>query len=278
MPTPLTKPFTRRQLLGSLAAGLGLSFIGSLYGFAIEPRRAVADSVTFSLQGFPGALRAIHLSDIHFRGESRFMKRVADLTNSYDSDIVFLTGDLVDDSKYLPACLDWIKALHCKSGIYFVLGNWEHWIGIPTDRLISKLDSIGVKTLFNSGVRIQWMGGEFFLAGLDDPFCGLPRPKKAFRNQPDNVCTIVLCHAPIGVYMLRSERADLVLAGHTHGGQVRIPGVGAIKTPPGSGEFEQGLYRVGKSWLYVNRGIGTSVLPVRFLCPPEVTQMTIKGV
>lgn len=273
----LKKPLTRRQFLGAVASVLGLSFIGSAYGFGVEPRRAVVDSITFSLPDFPGTMRAVHLSDIHFRGASRFMERVANLANSFNPDIIFLTGDLVNHPKYLQGCMDWITELRCKSGIYFVLGNWEHWTGTLDDHLISKLDSIGVKTLYNSGELIDWMGGHFYLAGLDDPFSGLPRPKKAFRYQPNDVCTIVLCHAPIGVYMLRPVRSDLVLSGHTHGGQVRIPGLGAIRTPPGSGEFEQGIYRVAKSLLYVNRGIGTSVLPIRFLCPPEITHMTIKG-
>ncbi|MHA1568620.1 MAG: metallophosphoesterase, partial [Alphaproteobacteria bacterium] len=125
---------------------------------------------------------------------------------------------------------------------------------------------------------IDWADGRFYLAGIDDAFYGVAKPADAFREQPENTCTIVLSHAPCVVNRLDAYRADLVLAGHTHGGQVRLPYLGALRTPPGSGKYECGLYQLEAMKLYVNRGIGTSILPVRFLCPPEITHFTLRRV
>jgi len=188
-----------------------------------------------------------------------------------------ITGDLVDDDKNLQKCLNWIPELKCKHDKYFAPGNWEHWSGTLQNDLISKLNAKGVKTLYNSGEIIDVEGGNFFLAGIDDAYFGAPNSQEAFRNQRTGIPTIVLSHSPVGVNILKSFRTDLILSGHTHGGQVRLPGIGALQTPPGSGKFEMGLYRVGKDQLYVNRGIGTSIIPFRFMCPPELTLIEITG-
>jgi len=273
----LNKPLTRRQSIVSLATAFGPPLLFSVYGVGIEPYAPKVDRVTLSLSDFPGTLRAVHLSDLHMHRENRLMARVLDWTNAFNADFIFLTGDLVGREKKLPACLQWIAKLKCKRCVYFVPGNREHWSGTLKNGLESKLLSIGVRTLNNAGEIIEWHDGNFFLTGIDDAYYGSPRPKQAFAGQPDGICTIMLSHSPVGVRLIKQFRCDLVLAGHTHGGQVRIPGIGAVETPPGSGPFEQGLYQVASTQLYVNRGIGTSIIPIRFRCPPEVTYLTIQG-
>ncbi len=275
--TWLRKPLSRGQMIASMGSIFGSLLAGAGYGFGIEPRRPVAESVKLMLNDFPGLLRAVHIADLHMHQKSRFMACVAKMINSFDPDFIFLTGDLVEHEDELPGCIEWLKELKCKFCTYFVLGNWEHWSGTLRSGIISKLQSIGIKTLYNSGETIDWNGGRFFIAGIDCAHYGKPEPRLAFKTHPKDICTIALSHAPAGIEHLIPFNPDLVLSGHTHGGQVRIPGIGALKTPPASGRFEQGLYQVSSTKLYVNRGIGTSIYPVKFLCPPEVTHLAIAG-
>ncbi len=264
-------------MIACLGAVSGSLFTCAGYGFGIEPQRPVAESVGLKLDNFPGSLRAVHISDLHMHQKNRFMARVAKLVNSFNPDFIFLTGDLVEHKNELPVCIEWLKELKCKFCTYFVPGNWEHWSGTLRSGLISTLELIGIRTLNNYGETIDWNGGKIYIAGIDCVYCGRPEPGKAFKARPKDICTIALSHAPLGVEHLIPFNPDLVLSGHTHGGQVRVPGIGALKTPPASGRYEQGLYKVGSTKLYVNRGIGTSIYPVRFLCPPEVTFLVITG-
>jgi hypothetical protein len=271
----LRKPLTRRQALGCLGAVFGPPLLASIYGFGIEPQIPEVEQVTLSLRGFPGKLRAVHISDLHIHRENRLMTRVADLIREFEPDCIFLTGDLVESDSETDICLHWLSGLEAKAGIYFAPGNWEHWSGSLENNLSQKLASIGVKTLFNSGRIMNWGDGHWFLGGIDDAYYGSPDIKRALEGRPERTCTVLLSHSPVGAYLTQSYRCDLVLSGHTHGGQVRLPRYGAIKTPPGSGPFEMGLYHLRRTKLYVNRGIGNSVFPIRLFCPPEVTYLTI---
>lgn len=271
----LKKPLTRRQALGCLGAVFGPPLLGSIYGFGIEPQIPEVEKVTLSLRGFPGKLRAVHISDLHIHRENSLMTRVADLIREFEPDCIFLTGDLVESDSETDICLHWLSKLEAKSGIFFAPGNWEHWSGSLENNLSQKLASIGITTLCNSGRIIKWGDGQWFLSGIDDAYYGSPDIERALENRPERTCTVLLSHAPVGAYLAQWLKCDLVLSGHTHGGQVRLPWIGAIKTPPGSGPFEAGLYHLRNTKLYVNRGIGTSIFPGRLFCPPEVTYLTI---
>jgi uncharacterized protein len=266
---------TRRQVLLRLGV-YGPLLLGASYGVGIERNMPKVERISFRLPDFPGELRAVHLSDLHMHADNRLMRKSRELSDSFDPEFIFLTGDLVEDTKELPACLEWISALKHRHAVYFVPGNWEHWSKTLANNLVRDLGSIGVRTLQDSGEIIDWKGGKFFLAGIDDYYYGRPKPDLAFKQQPKGVTTILLSHSPMAIQLGRVYRCDLVLAGHTHGGQVRIPGIGAVKTPPGSGPYQAGLYTVGPTKLYVNRGIGTSTVPIRILCPPEVTHLIIR--
>jgi len=270
------RPLTRRQLISFLSISLGPPLLISSYGFGFETRNLKVESVKLPIIGFPGKFRVAQLSDFHFSSKSRFMDNVVKTVNDLKPDHVYITGDLVDKRGYLNDCLDWISNLDCKN-IYFSPGNWEHWSGTLKNGLTEKLNEIGVSTLNNSGRNVETQNGTFFLAGIDDAYYGSPDVINAFKNNKHNLPAIVLSHSPLGINVVRPMKPALVLSGHTHGGQIRIPGMGAIETPPGSGRYEQGLYSVDKIKLYVNRGIGTSIIPARLFCPPEVTLIDIVG-
>lgn len=271
----LKKPLTRRQALGYLGAVFGPPLLVSTYGFGIEPQIPEVEKVTLYLRGFPEKLRAVHISDLHIHRENRLMTRVGDLIKEFEPDCIFLTGDLVESDRETDVCLHWLSKLKANAGIFFAPGNWEHWSGSLKNNLSQKLASIGITTLSNSGQIIKWGDGQWFLCGIDDAYYGSPDIKRALEDQPESTCTVLLSHSPVGAYLAQWFRCDLVLSGHTHGGQVRLPWFGAIKTPPGSGPFEMGLYHLRSTRLYVNRGIGNSVFPGRLFCPPEVTYLTI---
>ncbi len=273
----LKKPISRRRLLTGAAALSASALTASTYAFAVEPRRVKIEKPVFTLADFPGVLNAVQISDLHMDKIDAFMAGVGDKVNSLKADFIFITGDLVEKPSYLPACLEWISGLKCGQDIFFVPGNWDHWSGTWEKGLARDLEKIGVRTLDNSGVMISWAGGKFYLLGIDDTAPGLARPRKAFKNQQPGICTIALSHVPIIVNRLDKYRCDLVLSGHTHGGQIRLPFFDAPFTPPRSGRFQEGIYRIGEKILYVNRGIGTSVIPARVLCPPEITHISIEG-
>lgn len=268
---------TRRQALASLSILFGLPGISAGYGFGIEPYMVKTHEIDIRIKGFNTSLKAVHLSDLHMSSVNARMKKVTELTNRYDADYIFLTGDLVDKKENLNRCLDWLTTLKCRNQIFFVAGNWEHWSGTIKENLDEKLREIGISMLFNAGTVIEHKNFSFFLAGTDDAFSGSPRPLKTFSTCPENMHRILLSHSPVGVQIGTSFNCCLVLAGHTHGGQVRLPFYGPLWTPPGSGGFDRGLYQVGDTQMYVTSGIGMSLVPVRFFCPPEVAWIRISG-
>jgi hypothetical protein len=164
---------------------------------------------------------------------------------------------------------------------YAVLGNHDHWLsGTEVARALS-MNRIPV--LINSYVPIERNGSRLWLAGIDDPVCGRPDPDKAIPKAIRGIegePMMVMCHAPDYADELRGHPAGnsigLMVSGHTHGGQVRLPFVGALDLPPGGKKYVQGLFRLGSMQLYVNRGIGTVGVPFRFQCPPEITVFTLR--
>jgi uncharacterized protein len=240
--------------------------------------------------GFDG-MRIAQLSDIHMDHftEPFFLRRVIERINQEKPDAVFLTGDYVTcngapDRRVHEAawqCAGFLKELACKS-IYAVLGN--HDVTAGAAELESALASAGIAVLRNSYLPIERGGGRVWLAGLDDPVIGrpdidvaVPEPIRNVRNEP----VMLLCHAPDYAVRVQSHRAgqsvDLMLSGHTHGGQIRLPLIGALVLPPLGEKFDQGWFQLGRMGLYVNRGIGTIGVPFRLDCPPEITIFTLRA-
>jgi len=187
----------------------------------------------------------------------------------------------------LPKFQGLIRAVQI-SDLHFVKANllmsevsikiWEHRTGTLKNGLEEKLKDVGIKLLINSGEIIDLPNGAFFLAGIDDAYHGSPNAVKAFKGRKRELSSIVLSHSPLGINYVSPLKPDLILSGHTHGGQIQVPFWGAIHTPPGSGKFVQGLYEINQIKMYVNRGIGTSIIPIRFMCSPEVTFLQVSGI
>jgi predicted MPP superfamily phosphohydrolase len=133
------------------------------------------------------------------------------------------------------------------------------------------MEANGIPVLRNQSHPIERSGARLHLVGVDNVTAGHARPEKAFRGVPQNECAIAAVHEPDIADELRKFSADFQMSGHSHGGQIRLPAVGAVVLPPGARKYPRGAYRVGQLQLYTNSGIGVIGLPMRFMCPPEVS-------
>jgi len=289
--SPARPPVTRRSFLKTGmfgAAGLAL-YSGEGERHWIEVTRH-----DVHLRGLPAAFNGMtiaQLSDIHLDEftEPFFLRDAVNRINRLNPDAVFLTGDFVTrelfSRKYAVGaawqCAGILTGLECKQ-VYAILGN--HDIQVGGTEVAAALTANRITLLRNACMPIERGGGRIWLAGLDDPVCGHPNPELAIpasiRNVPDEP-VVVLCHAPdYADILLRhpaGQAADLMLSGHTHGGQVRLPLVGALELPPLGKKYVEGWFRLGGLQLYVNRGLGTVGLPFRFDCPPEITLHTLRA-
>jgi len=290
VPHKLSKaPISRRRfLLGGACAGAGLA----LYGGEGERHWIEITHHDVSLPGLSPAFdgyRIAQLSDIHLDEftEPFLLLDAINHINSMNPDAVFITGDFVTYG-ILPSiyamgsawqCADLLRQLECPHR-YAVVGN--HDVLLSRAAVIESLSANGITVLDNAYLPIERAGARFWLAGVDDPVEGLPIPELAIPESIRNVPRepiVLLCHAPDYVDdLLRTPAGralSLVLSGHTHGGQVRIPLIGATTLPPLGRKYVEGWFRFGNLQLYVNRGLGTVGVPVRFDCPPEVTLFTL---
>ena len=288
MPPPA---ITRRSFLrGSLLAGAGLTvYSGEISRHELQVVRRDAP-----IPGLPRAFNGVtvaQLSDIHLDEftEPWFLRHAVARINSLRPDLIFLTGDYVTHEigslRFARGaawqCANILLGLKCRQ-IYAVLGN--HDVQVGAEQVTAALTANGIRVLRNSYLPLQSNGSRIWLAGVDDPVCGRPNPELAIpppiRNIPGEP-VVLLCHAPDYVRSLAAQPAgqavSLVLCGHTHGGQVRMPLLGALVLPPGGKLYPEGEFRVGPIQLYVNRGLGTVGIPFRFDCPPEITLHTLRS-
>ncbi|MHB8106044.1 MAG: metallophosphoesterase [Candidatus Cryosericum sp.] len=274
---------TRRTagiLFGALA---GAAFTE---GFLLEPFQLDVKRISVTSPRLPAGfdgMKIVQLSDLHLHRISRAYRMAIDVIARERPSLVVITGDLVDRADQTAACLAFLTELRAVAGVSVVVvpGNWDHR-AFPTRQSIAawherlKVET-GIRVLVNQNVVVHRHGDRMWLVGTDDPYFGHADLDASFKGVPDTAFALVLTHAPEAFEEL-AERpaARLVLAGHTHGGQVRLPFIGALRVPSRYGtRFAEGLFKLGDTFFYVNAGMGTSHLPVRFLCRPEVTVVTL---
>lgn len=277
---------TRRQFLGLS----GLSVLGlGLYAGEIARHEIDIVQRAISIRRLPDAFhgfRIVQISDLHFMEftEAFFLKLVLHEVNSLKPDLVVLTGDFVsfgpiDKNKSIPwayECAQLLTRIACPQR-YAVLGN--HDCIVSQDAVTDALTTHGIPVLDNRSVPLERGGKRIWLAGLADALAGKPGPDLG-RTIPtaariDDEPVILLGHEPDFAPQVARHNVDLMLSGHTHGGQVRIPLLPPMMLPPLGQEFVEGHFQLGQMQLYVNRGIGAVGLPFRFNCPPEITVFTL---
>lgn len=262
----------RRRFLQAGVSGLAAApFVLAGYGAAYAGKAYEVRELTLP---FGRSLRVVQLTDIHagLYMTREEMRRYADQVTALQPDLFVLTGDYISNSlAYLPGCLEEMARVRARYGIFATLGNHEHWYGELTE-LQAIFRHCRIPLLDNSHQVIQTERGPIAVAGIDDLRTGFPDLKGALRGLDAAIPTLLLSHRPEIFPRAAAYGIPLTLAGHYHGGQVklRLPGrdisLAHLRTP-----YPEGLYRINASHLYVSRGIGTTFTPVRLNAPPEVT-------
>ena len=266
---------TRPAPLRSLAAGL----VQLARGAFAEPYKLAVERHAIGLRRLPrelDGLRIVHLSDIHhspFTGREQ-IERAVEAANSLQPDIVALTGDYIShEREYAAPCAEMLGRLRARCGVYAVLGNHDNWVdaALITDLFRAE----GIRVLVNEGMRFEHRGASFWLAGVDDTMVGLEDLPLALAGSSADEMKLLLAHNPIILRRAARAGVDLVLSGHTHGGQItwrsERSASGRVRR-----RILRGLARHGDTQIYVTRGLGTVVLPVRYGCLPEVSFLQLR--
>lgn len=266
-PAPPARP---RPLHGGLTILLVLIAALALDAFLVEPYRI--EVTHYELRGAVAApLKIAHLSDLHTGGLDRRELRMLEILAAEKPDIIVITGDSLGSRSIqnYEMCKKVYERLHAPLGVWFVRGNWENFRPFHRERAFYQ--EVGVHFLLNANQAVR---PDVWIVGLDDPYTGVAKLDPALAGIPSGVYTIALFHSP-GFFDRIAGRVNLCLTGHTHGGQIRFPFLPPLWLPKGCGRYLEGWYEEQGSQMYVNRGLGTSVIPARFLCRPEVTILTI---
>ena len=269
-----------RGMVATTAAGAGT--IG--YAAWLEPEWLAVERVEVEVAGLPAALDGLtigHLSDLHwgpYTGE-REIGGAVEAANALAPDLIAVTGDFVYHvAQYAPPCAAALAALHAPLGVWAIAGNHDHWAGVSAVR--REVEAAGLTWLANSAQRLVIGSAPLWIAGVDDACEGKADLPATLAGIPAEEPVLLLAHEPD----LADEAAGapqwivLQLSGHSHGGQVRLPGVGAPILPWLARKYPAGLYRVGASRLqvYTSRGIGVIAPPIRLNCRPEVALITLR--
>ena len=206
--------------------------------------------------------RLVHFTDLHHKGDRAYLQSLIGKINALSPDSVCFTGDLVEERKYLGEALELLAGI--KSRLYGVPGNHDYWSKVEFGVIGKAFAATGGSWLLDQQVVTD--DGKFSIIGIT--CLGLKGPLLRLNPKARNV---LLMHYPAWVQKLGASKYDLLLAGHSHGGQVRIPFYGPVYVPFGVEQYDMGLFHTVCGPLYVNPGIGWFPWPIRFNCRPEIT-------
>jgi predicted MPP superfamily phosphohydrolase len=276
---------------GGLAAVAGLGVIGG-DSLLWEPNHPKLVPQQIWLDRLPRAwdgLRVVQLSDIHYDPHFSVvpLRKAIDMINPLKPDLVLITGDFVTTSAFshrrhghaaaaeAEPCSVLLQQIRSRLGIFASLGN--HDASADPDRISEILSARGITVLRNGSQMLEQQGSRLWLAGIDDILDGDPDLDKTLEKIPRDECAILLAHEPDFALQVVKKPVDLQLSGHSHGGQVRFPLIGAVVLPHLAHRFPMGLRKLGNLTLYTNIGLGTINLPIRWNCPPEITLFTLRS-
>lgn len=272
----------RIALIAIILFGLGLA----IWAFFIEPNRLVTRQQTIAIDRWPSGLsdfKIAVLSDIHAGGrfiDEKKLRLIVERTNELQPDLIVIAGDYIsggrnhhamDPEVFAPI----LKDFRARFGVYSVLGNHDWWF--DGERVRRALEANGMKVLENDVAWIETPGGSFWLAGLADLWTRPQYIQQTIAKLPGEEPVIAITHNP-DIFPRLPQRVSLLLAGHTHGGQVKFPFIGTVVHTTDFGDhYEAGHVFENGHHLYVTTGIGTSIIPVRFGVTPEIVLLTVKS-
>lgn len=262
------------------------TFSAMLQHALVEPRQVEVTHQRISLSKLPNefhGFRIVQLSDVHhspFLSEQEIAAAVH-RANRLQADLIVLTGDYISHSRdYIPGCARALGQLRARHGVFAIMGNHDHWTDAAA--MESAFVEHGVRVLTNENVRIELGDASIRLLGIDDLMVGQDDLPTAMLGTSTDEVRILLCHNPRIIREAARAGIDLVLSGHTHGGQINWRLLTQredsktyrwLRRP--SRRFTRGHTQLGATQLYVNRGLGTVIAPLRYGCPPEITLLEL---
>lgn len=245
----------RRRFLRSMIYGTPVAAFADAYW--IEPNWLKVRKISLAKE--TPTHRFVHFTDLHYKGDRDYLEKVVREINKVSPDFVCMTGDIIEEDKFLTEALEILRGI--KSPIYGVPGNHDYWAHADFDEIAESFAATGGAFLVDGQAVTR--DGKITIHGA-----GERPPVNLKRNARTK--NLMLIHYPEWVEKLAQNNFDLVLAGHTHGGQVRIPFYGPIIVPFSTGKYDLGLFQTEAGPLYVSSGIGWFCFNIRFLCRPEI--------
>ena len=281
-------PVWPKRLRVTLDVVILLLALMAFWGFFIEPNRLVVHERTIELDNWPRAfdgLRVAVISDIHAGGsfiDDKKLRLIVERTNQLHPELILILGDYMSSNGWTSRRVEpqvfgpVLKNFSAPFGTYSVLGNHDNWYSGAKVR--AGLEQNGIKVLDNEVLQIQVRGAPLWLIGLGDLWTRQPpRIEETVAQVPEGQTMIAMTHNP-DIFPDLPQRVPLLLAGHTHGGQVRFPLIGSVVQSSKFGErYERGDVFENNHHLFVTTGIGTSIVPVRFGVTPEIILLTLKS-
>lgn len=260
-----------RELAGNLSR-VAKYAIDEANSLSLERVEIVLPRLPKKLEGF----KIIHLSDIHhspFTGLEH-ISRAIKIANRLRPDMFVLTGDYVShESRFIAPVAKVLGELRSEFGTFACLGNHDHWT--DPEMVAERFREHGISMLINEGRRFEARGASFWLAGVDDHMVGKTDLPAALHGSFPDELKLLLAHNPIIFRQAVRAGIDLTLSGHTHGGQVKL------RTTPKHlirrRKLSSGLHKRRNSQIYITRGLGTVVLPIRYQCPPEISVLELRS-
>lgn len=280
-------PHWKKRLRVALAAVPLLLAAVFFWAFLVEPNRLVVHRETITIATWPrqlSDLKVAVLSDIHAGGwfiDDQKLRLIVERTNQLEPDLVVIAGDYMagdsstSDRMEPEVFAAILKDLRAPLGVYSVLGNHDWWWDGP--RVRRGLEANGIKVLDDEVFEVKARGHSVWIAGLADLWTRPQRIEQTIAKAPQDAPVIALTHNP-DIFPRLPRRVQLLLAGHTHGGQIRFPIFGMIVEPSRVGDhYARGPVFENGHHLFVTTGIGTSIMPLRFGVPPEIVLLTLKS-
>lgn len=252
----------------------------AIRGFLVEPWLMQHTVLELELPGVPPGLaraRIWFLTDLHMASWGWRELWIAETLRRNPPDLLFCTGDLLSGPRGVEPVIELMGGLAPPMGVWYVRGNNEVEELDKPSAFLERLRGLGWRVLQNQHLRVSDSGGGWVIAGVDDPNNELDDLDEALAGAPPGLFTILLSHTPETFPEARDRGIALTLSGHTHGGQVQVPLLGPLwgDTPRTGRRYLAGVFREAASTLVVSRGIGWSVLPLRFLCTPELIELKL---
>lgn len=267
-----------------------IGFLLIAYGSFVEPKRIILNKKSIQIPQLPRCKVAV-IGDLHIGPyiHERFVQRVVDVTNTLKPDLILLVGDFLFDHHADTHALRPLEKLHSRYGVFGILGNHDAGEHIAfgkkpystVDRsadVTAELEQAGISVLRNTSTTLHIRKAVIAIAGLDDYWIETINLPDTLKDTPDDTPLILLSHNPDVILLPEHNRAALIVSGHTHGGQIRLPFIGSLHSIPDrlGRKYDQGIFRLeNETTLAITHGVGETQARARLFCPPEILVLDI---